>query len=110
MSGVRPVKSKKASGKAKADPKKRTRKAVTNAGEKETETDEIEKDDPKKKRRVDKEAKARLDALKLQTDMVHMQQKWTCRIKTVNIEVTTSIKASEEFDFLEGLLGYLVET
>ncbi len=107
MSVVRPKA--KAKGKAKAKSNKRGQKALT-AGNNGTETDDTEKDDTTKRRRVDKDTKARLDALKLQTDMVHMQQKWSCRIKTINIEVTTSMKASEEFDFLEGLLGNLIET
>lgn len=105
MSGARPIKPKKGNAKAKAEAKKRTQKTLKtlgDVGDNGAEPEETEKDDQKKRRKIDKDAKARLDALKLQTDMVHMQQKWTCRIKTINIEVTTSIKASEEFDFLEG--------
>ena len=100
MAGVRP----KAKAKAKSNKRNATKQKALKGDDvaDDTTVAGAEKD---KRRRVDKEAKARLDSLKLQTDMVHMQQKWTCRIKTINIEVTTSIKASEEFSFLEGFLG-----
>ena len=77
------------------DPRKQV-KNQNHLGDGETETSEPSR----KKSRVDKEAKQRLDALKLQTDMVHMSQKWTSRIKTLNIEVTASAQACQDFPHL----------
>lgn len=62
--------------------------------------------EPKPKRgKMDEETKRRLEQLKLQTDMVHMQQKWVSRIKVLNQEVTASVSSSMEFAHLKQLLS-----
>lgn len=90
----------KAKAKAKGGPKKANKKPKA-LGDEEHENSEPSR----KKTKVDKEAKQRLDALKLQTDMVHMSQKWTSRIKTLNIEVTASVQACQDFSHLVPFLG-----
>lgn len=93
----------KAKPKAKGGPKKASKKPKA-LGDGENENSEPSR----KKARVDKGAKQRLDALKLQTDMVHMSQKWTSRIKTLNIEVTASIQSCQDFPHLAPFLDKIM--
>lgn len=55
----------------------------------------------KKKGKLSKEARDQLEALKLQSSVIHTQQKWTSRIKSVNVEVTASLMAATEFPSLD---------
>lgn len=94
----------KAKAKAKGASRKRQVRALTNqeAGGNES----MEAPEKSKRSRVDKEAKARLAALKLQTDMVHMELKWTSRIKSLNVEVTASLAAAQPFPILAPSFGF----
>ena len=58
-----------------------------------------------KKPKLSKDAKDRLEDLKLQSDVVRAREKWVGRIKSLNLEVTQSIKAAGDFAFLQQCLG-----
>lgn len=94
-------------GKAKAKPKSKSKAKERTTPPALADGDPEAAERPTKKSRVDKEAKQRLDALKLQTDVVHMSHKWTNRIKALNIEVTTSLQNSLEFAHLRASLDWL---
>lgn len=94
----------KAKAKAKSN-SSRQRRALTNQEADGTEANEAVPE-KSKRARIDKDAKAKLADLKLRSDMVYMEQKWTSRIKSLNVEVTASLAAAESFPILAPSFGF----
>ena len=55
---------------------------------------------------MSEEAQQQLEDLKLRSEMLHMQQKWTGRIKALNIEVTASLSSARGFTQLKAFLDF----
>ncbi|CAE7311851.1 unnamed protein product [Symbiodinium sp. CCMP2456] len=89
-------------GCAKAKPQKSSKKRENPAVE-----DGGSHNSSSSKSRLDPEAKRRLDQLKLDSDVVHMSQKWVGRIKILNVEASQSLAAAEQFPELAAPLAML---